>query len=47
MWEILSGRDTSPKYARLSDADRRAVVDILGETLPDLPPEFRSASAMK
>jgi len=47
MWEILSGRDTSPKYARLSDADRRAVADILGETLPDLPPEFRSASAMK
>jgi hypothetical protein len=47
MWQILSGRDPSPRYARLSDGDRRAVVDILGETLPDLPADFRSASAMK
>jgi len=37
MWDILSGRDTSPKYRRLADADRRAVVDILGETIHDLP----------
>ena len=47
MWEILAGRDPSPKYARLSGADRRVVVEILGETLPDLPAEFRSASVMK
>jgi hypothetical protein len=40
MWEILSGRDTSPKYARLSEADRRAVVEILRDTLQDLPSEF-------
>jgi hypothetical protein len=44
MWEILSGRDTSPKYARLSEADRRAVVEILGETLPDAPRDFRATS---
>jgi hypothetical protein len=42
MWEILSGRDTSPKYARLSEADRRAVVEILRDTLQDLPGEFAS-----
>jgi len=36
MWDVLSGRDTSPKYARLSEADRRAVVEILRETLSDL-----------
>jgi hypothetical protein len=41
LWDILSGRDTSPKYGRLSDADRRAVVDILRETLHDLPAGFR------
>ena len=41
IWDILSGRDTSPKYARLSAADRRAVVDILRETLHDLPTDFR------
>ena len=37
MWDVLSGRDTSPRYARLSAADRRDIVDILRETLHDLP----------
>jgi hypothetical protein len=40
MWDILSGRDASSKYARLTEADRRAVVEILLETLPDLPNGF-------
>ena len=40
MWDILSGHDRSTKYARLSEADRRAVVDILRETLDDLPADF-------
>jgi hypothetical protein len=44
MWEILSGRDASPKYARLAEADRRAVVEILRDTLPDLPGDFRAES---
>jgi hypothetical protein len=47
MWEILSGRDTSPRYAQLSEADRRAVVEIIGETLADVPAGFRTASAPK
>ncbi len=42
MWNILSGYDTSPKYARLSEADRHAVVEILRETLHDLPSDFRA-----
>jgi hypothetical protein len=42
MWDILSGREAAPRYARLSDADRRAIVEILGETLPDVPVDFRS-----
>ena len=37
MGDVLSGRDTDPRYARLSAADRRDVVDILRETLHDLP----------
>jgi len=41
IWDILSGRDTSPKYGRLSETDRRDVVDILRETLHDLPTNFR------
>jgi len=40
MWDILSGRDTSAKYERLSAADRRAVLDILRDTLHDLPADF-------
>jgi hypothetical protein len=41
VWDILSGRDTSPRYRRLADADRRAVVDILRETIHDLPADMK------
>jgi hypothetical protein len=41
MWQILSGDVKSAKYARLSLADRQAVVEILRETKNDLPPYFR------
>jgi hypothetical protein len=35
MWEILSGSDTTPRYARLSERDRHAIVEILRETTGD------------
>jgi len=35
--EILSGADPAPKYARLAETDRRAIHDILQETLTDWP----------
>lgn len=41
MWIVLSGKDTSPKYARLPAADRRAIVEILRDTKKDLPAYFR------
>jgi hypothetical protein len=47
MWDVLLGRETSPKYARLSEADRRAVVEILRETLHDLPADFRPPDRVK
>ena len=40
MWEILSGQAHDPKYAGLSRADRRAIIEILRETKADLPNEF-------
>ena len=40
IWDVLSGRDAGTKYARLTAADRRAVVDILHDTLTDLPAGF-------
>jgi hypothetical protein len=41
MWGILSGDVTGPQYKRLSHDDRRAVVEILRDTRPDLPDYFR------
>jgi hypothetical protein len=40
LWEILSGRETSARYSVLSDADRRAILEILRETKPGLPEYF-------
>lgn len=37
---VLAGKDPAPKYARLTAADRRAVLEILRETKRDLPSDF-------
>jgi hypothetical protein len=37
MWDILAGHDATPKYSRLSEPDRRAIMEILRDTLHDLP----------
>ena len=41
MWRVLSGKDGGPKYARLSAAGRRAIVEILRDTKKDRPAYFR------
>jgi hypothetical protein len=33
--EVLSGKDTSPSFAHLSQEDRKAILEILRETKPD------------
>lgn len=40
LWQVLSGRETDPRYARLSLADRKAVTEILRETKKGLPSYF-------
>ena len=35
--EVLTGKDKSQAFAHLSAADRKAVLEILRDTLPDLP----------
>jgi hypothetical protein len=40
LWDVLSGVDHRPEYARLSLADRRAVVEILRDTKKNLPAIF-------
>ena len=42
MWIILSGRDRTAKYARLSFADRQAIVEILRDTKKGLPDYFQA-----
>jgi hypothetical protein len=37
LWEVLTGADKSPKFARLSTEDRRAILEILLETKKNLP----------
>jgi len=41
MSAILSGADQAPRYSRLLSTDRRAIVEILRATKPDLPPYFK------
>jgi len=40
MWSVLSGQAREPRYQSLSPADRRAIVEILRDTKPDLPAYF-------
>jgi hypothetical protein len=41
MWQILSGAEQAPRYGRLSATDRQAIIEILRDTLDDLP-DFES-----
>jgi hypothetical protein len=40
MWDVLSGVVRTPKYSRLSAADRDRVIEILRDTKNDLPAAF-------
>ena len=37
LYDVLAGKDINPKQARLSSADRKAIVEILLDTKPGLP----------
>lgn len=41
LWEVLSGKDTSEPFARLTSEDRRAILQILHDTKPNLPEFFK------
>ena len=42
LYDVLTGRDQSDKFKRLSADDRRAVLEILRETKPGLPAYFKT-----
>jgi hypothetical protein len=45
LWQVLSGMDRAPRYARLPLAERQAIVEILRDTKPGLPETFTQAVA--
>jgi hypothetical protein len=44
LWQVLSGEAREPRYRSLSLSDRRAVVEILRDTKPDLPAYFTAVT---
>jgi hypothetical protein len=44
LWDVLSGKDASPRYKGLAAQDRQAIVSILRETKKDLPEYFRQGA---
>jgi hypothetical protein len=47
LYDVLTGRDISPKFAKLTADDRRSVLEILRDTKPDLPAYWRAVSASR
>jgi hypothetical protein len=45
MWEILSGQEKDSRYALLTSADRRAILEILADTKPDAAAYFAERKA--
>jgi hypothetical protein len=45
LYDVLTGRDLSPKFQRVSAEDRRAALDILRATKPGLPAYFTTDTA--
>lgn len=44
LWEVLSGKDASPRYKGLPAQERQVIVSILRETKKDLPQYFRQGA---
>lgn len=42
LYDILTGKDTSKEYSHLTTADRKAVLEILRDTKPNLPEYWKS-----
>ena len=44
LWDVLSGKDDSKDFAHLTATDRRAILEILRDTLPALPAYWKEAA---
>jgi hypothetical protein len=41
LYDVLTGKDQTEKYARLTPDDRRAILEIVRDTKPNLPPYWK------
>lgn len=44
LFDVLTGKDSSERYSRLSAPDRQAILEILRDTKPDLPDYWRKVT---
>jgi hypothetical protein len=44
LWDVLGGRETGKEFAHLTTEDRRAILEILRDTKPDLPGYWKGPS---
>jgi hypothetical protein len=44
LYDVLTGKDTSKTFARLSENDRRAIMEILLDTKPNLPGYWKASA---
>lgn len=47
LFEVLTGADRSPDFAAVSDAERQAVFEILVDTKPNVPAEWRQYAKVR
>lgn len=45
LWEILTGKNEEPAFSSIAPESRQAVLEILQDTLPNLPDYWKDASA--
>jgi len=46
LFDVLSGRDQSPKFAHISDADRSAILEIVRDTKVGVPDYWSSSDGV-
>lgn len=46
LWDVLGGRETGREFAHLGEGDRRAILEILRDTKPNLPDYWKGPSAV-
>jgi len=45
LWDILNGKDANPDFAAIPEEDRKAILEILRDTKPNLPAYWRETAS--